>query len=238
MLEEEYRHMYELENSYWWFLAKRRFIEVILPSPSGNLKILDIGAGTGGMSKFLESWGIVTRIESSPVAQKYLKKNHLKFVSKSAESYKYPQNKFDLICIFDVLYHQNIKNDEQTLHSAFVSLKQGGTIIITDSAVPWLNSFHDIRMQTRERYKLSSLEKKVQKSGFRIKKSSYIYFFVFPLFIFTRLVNKFVNFENVKPLSKSINNILLWICKKEASLLPHINYPIGSSIIICAQKTA
>lgn len=60
METQEYQQMYKLENHHWWFLAKRNFISAVFPKKK-NLAILDIGAGTGGTTKFLKNtetfWG-------------------------------------------------------------------------------------------------------------------------------------------------------------------------------------
>ena len=45
------KQMYELEDSYWWFVAQRRLVRSLIGRYAGSspLKILDAGAGTGAL---------------------------------------------------------------------------------------------------------------------------------------------------------------------------------------------
>lgn len=235
MKKGQYRLMYRQEDSYWWFLAKRRFIGAILPKRLRNLKILDIGCGTGGLTHFISKWGQVTAIEPAGEAYKYLKKRNIRYLPITFDKYQ-EKKKFDLVCFFDVLYHQNIDDDEKEIAKAYKHLKPGGLLLITDCALPFLFGLHDRVMCARERYYLKDLSKKVTSAGFKIQKASYMYFFVFPFFVIMRLFQKFSTKETITPLPKIINNILLALCTIEARYLTHVTYPIGSSVIILAKR--
>ncbi len=227
--------MARLENKHWWFLAKRQFINSLLPRNS-NLNILDLGCGTGGTTLFLGNWGKVTGVENEKAAIPFLKKRGIKFIKKSVNNINFPQNKFDLICILDVLYHQNIKDDQKVLKKSYSWLKKDGLLLITDSACPSLISRHDKIMMARQRYSLDELSEKVKKAHFTVERKSYIFFLLFPLFFISRLLNKYLDFSTVKEEWTIINKIFLEICRIEAKLLKYINYPIGSSVIIIARK--
>jgi SAM-dependent methyltransferase len=236
MNTNQYRLMYELEDTHWWFLAKRRFIASQLPATNPNWKILDLGCGTGGLSLFLEKWGTVTRIDQSADAIKYLRRRRMQFENQDVNSVTTPDHTYDLVCLFDVLYHKNIKNDVKVLKNAYSMLKKGGILLVTDSAVPWLYSNHDRDYMARERYTLSELNSKVASAGFTVIKKSYIYCLVFPIFFTTRILEMFIHTEDVGKVNGFINAVLLGICTYEARLLRSINFPIGSSVIIKAVK--
>jgi SAM-dependent methyltransferase len=236
MKSNQYRLMYELEDSHWWFIAKRHFIASQLPEINPHWKILDLGCGTGGLSKYLGKWGDVTRIENSPDAFKYLKLRRLPFQRQDINTFSKSNNTYNLICIFDVLYHRNIKNDIDVLQNAYSLLKPGGILLVTDSAIPWLYSYHDTENMARERYLLNELNQKISSVGFTVTKKSYIYFLIFPIFFIIRLATKFIQFEDVGKVNPIINNILKTICKLESKILKFINFPIGSSVILKAIK--
>ena len=226
--------MFDNEDYHWWFLGKRRFVKTLLPNDKKNLHILDVGCGTGGMTKFLASWGSVVGIEPSKKAQVYLRKRKIIFSPITFEKYK-SRKKYDLICFFDVLYHKNIISDLSALKKAYHFIKPNGLILISDCALPYFYGTHDRVMFARQRYNLKEMENKVVNAGFTIIKSSYIYFFVFPLFVITRFIIKIIPLESLTSLPKLANRSLLAICSVEAKLLEIFNFPIGSSIIILAK---
>jgi SAM-dependent methyltransferase len=235
MEEKQYHLMFQNEDTHWWFLAKREFIKKQLPDYNQNWKILDLGCGTGGLSKYLTRYGRVTRIEKSTIAITYLNRRNLNFEVADINNVNHPKQTYDVICLFDVLYHKGI-DDEKVLKNAYSMLKKGGIIIITDSAVSWLTSYHDKENMARERYDLSKIVRKVQLAGFSIKKKSYVYFIIFPIFFVSRLLGKFIKIEYVSKTNEFLNQALFNLCKIEANLLKHTDFPIGSSVLVKAQK--
>ena len=235
MEKKQYRLMFENEDQNWWFLAKRKFIRTVLPNPNVRLNILDVGCGTGGTTKFLEKYGKVSGLEPSSFARIFLKQRKIRFKTISVESFT-SGKKFDLICFLDVLYHKNIRSDMQAIKKAAGILNTGGYLLITDCALPYFSGPHDKNMFARQRYKLGDMQNMVNNSGFTLLKSSYTYFFTFPLFILTRIIQNKYYFESVSKLPGIINKFLLFICTVEALFLKYVNFPVGSSIIVYAQK--
>lgn len=236
MDSKEYRLMYDLEDRHWWFLAKRLFVQAAIPKFTKKISILDIGSGTGGMTKFLSHIGTVQSVEPSSDALPYLKRRGIKPIRTSIDDCSFPPRSFDLICICDVLYHQDIKNDTGVLRKAYSWLKPKGYLCITDCAVPLLRSPHDTVMHARQRYWLSELIDKTKSQHFHIRKASYIYFLTFPLFIIQRTMNTVIPFETVGEIPYILNHCLFFFCRIESILLRYIRFPIGSSVIVVGQK--
>lgn len=236
MNKEEYASLYALEDTHWWFLAKRAFIKTILPKKEKMYRILDMGCGTGGLSAFLENWGSVDRVEGSQYALPFLQKRKLSYIHKDLMTYSGKKNAYDIVCLFDVLYHRNITDDAQIIRKGFSALVPGGVFCITDCAIPFLYSHHDKRMHARKRYYLSELTQLLEKQGFIVVAHTYIYFFVFPIFFVSRLINKIIPLPPVHQIFQPVNVLLTLVCQFEAFLLRFIRFPVGSSVLIKAIK--
>ena len=80
MEKSEYKTMYELEDSYWWYVGLRDIIFSYLKRQhpdAGNLKILDTGCGTGALLKKLLKFGETQGMDISEYALTYCKKRGL-----------------------------------------------------------------------------------------------------------------------------------------------------------------
>src|SRR5512143_238479 len=81
METDEYRVMYRLEQSYWWFLGKQHLVRDqlrrLLPVPLAQQRILDIGSGTGIILKLLDGFGEAYGTDVSMEAIEFLKKRNL-----------------------------------------------------------------------------------------------------------------------------------------------------------------
>lgn len=246
MDKEEFRKHYELEESHWWFAARREIIFSILKSHNLTHKefyLLDAGCGTGFNLKFFRSQGKAFGCDLSEEALNFCQKRGLaRLVRADAAALPFKNLSFDLVFFLDVLYHRNIKNDVFALQEAQRTMKRGGYLLLTDSAFNFLCSTHDIALQARERYRKKILRKKVEKANFSILKMSYFNFFLFFFVLTIRLWKKFFGGRrrsaesDLKPVAKKINNVLLNILKWEAFLLRHLNFPFGSSILCLAVK--
>lgn len=236
----EYIKMNELEDSHFWFLAKRLYVKSVLSTVKTKInKILDIGSGTGGMTKYLNNFGKVTGLEQSRLAIKFAAKRGLNIVSGSANNLPFKQGSFNLITLFDVLYHKKIKSEKIVLLQIHKLLKNKGFLLITDSAFDFLQGGHDKATHGRKRYSLQELKKIVSSSGFNIIKSTYIFTSIFPIAVVKRIVIDKINNSNssdVTKLPNFINQVLLNILRIESYIIKYINLPFGLSILILAQK--
>lgn len=246
MLDREYELMYRLENSHWWFLAKKRYIKTILDSylKEKTNKILDIGCGTGGMMDLLQNYGAVFGLDHHQAACAFShQRNQFPLIKGDANTLPFKKKTFDLVVLLDVLYHQHIADDQDVLKQVHALLAPEGFLLITDSAFAFLKSTHDLAVMARHRYTLRELTAKLATVPFTIRKSTYLYFTLFPLVVFSRLMGKVaLRFSkttihsDLKDTNPFINKLLTGILRWEGPFLRIARFPWGSSLLILGQK--
>jgi len=245
MESKEYSVMYELEDSHWWFKGKRRIVFSQIDTYLKNkkdLKILDIGCGTGIMIKNLQRYGKVNGMDIEITALNFCRKRGLKnLIQADMGSLPYKNNNFDLVSAFDVLYHKGIKNDVDVFKEIFRVLKPDGILILTDSADMKLWSRHDIAAHARERYTLPTLSNRMRPIGFKILKASYFNTTLYPLVFMIRKIDNMLNKNkpvksNITKTHPLLNYFLYLILASESVLLKFLNFPFGVSVLVVAKK--
>lgn len=248
MNPDEYKNMFEVEQTHWWFKGKRATIRTmiereILSKNRGSLPLdcLDVGCGTGANLQLLADYGTALGIDYNENAITYARQRGLENV-RQASAYDLPldDKRFDLITFFDVLYHRGITNDVLALKQAYESLKPGGFVLITDSAHNWLKSTHDQAVWARQRYSKAELASRVTEAGFDVIRLSYTNMSLFLPLATVRLIQRLLPAKqahsNVHQSSMLANKLFGFCLNTEAKLLRHINLPVGSSVLCLGQK--
>ncbi len=237
MRSEEYEKLYRLERNFWWFKGMRNIQLSVLNEKRNNLKILDAGCGTGILMKYLQKYGEVHGIDISDEALHFCKQRGLTNLKKaSVESLPYEENTFDIVTSIDIIYHKWVESDLNALKEMNKVLKKGGTLLIQAAAYNFMYSNHDDAVFTERRYTKKELKQKLEQAGFKVQKITYANILLFPLVLIKRLTEKKKDESEVKSTSKITNSILMSILNFESSLVKHMNFPYGLSIIAVAKK--
>lgn len=242
---EEYRTNFLLEDSYWWFVGRRKIVKQVLWSWANRKnfqRILDAGCGTGKMVEFLSTFGDAYGVELHPEGIKYCRKRKLPLLAEG-DICKLPfrDNSFDLVSCFDVLYHKKV-NETQALRELQRVCKPEGFLIVTDAAFEFLRSEHDESVHGVRRYTKRSLSNAVQQVGFTVVRISYWDFFLFPAVLLVRFAKNVLPrrhsrpVSNLKPIFQPLNRMLSWLVHIEAKLIAQIQLPFGTSIVLLARK--
>lgn len=245
MEREEYAKMFDLEDSHWWFLGKQAIAQKLISgyvSFSPEDQILDVGCGTGGMMQVLQRYGTTFGLDICSLGLQFASQRGFKLLAQgSVLSLPFAGDTFALVTSFDVLYHEQVDSDLQALREFHRICRPGGVLLLTDSALPILRSQHDEAYHATRRYTARQLREKVEATGFRIRKLSYMNTLLFPAVFAVRLWKRHV-YESGVPCSDLwavpplLNRVLYSIYRLEANLVPFVNLPIGSSLVCVAQK--
>ena len=253
MRSQDFAHLYDLEDTFWWFSGMRAItaalLDPFLNDARSSLSVLDAGCGTGGMLAWLSRYsrnGNVTGIDISPEAINFCRARGLERLAlASATQLPFAASSFDLVTSFDVLVQfREDEADVMTLDEIFRVLRPGGLAFVRVAAYSWMRSSHDEQLCGYRRYTRRQLSTMMEAAGFRVLRSTYANTLLLPLAIIRRLVLPPLGLgargSDVKPLPDPLdwlNGLLCGILKGESSFVKHVgNLPFGLSVICLARK--
>jgi SAM-dependent methyltransferase len=237
--------MYELEDSHWWFVGRRNLAMSLLDdwiALPPQARLLDVGCGTGGNLQALAGYGQGVGLDINPVAIELARRRSLpQLLQASGLTLPFASNTFDLVTIFDVLYHRWITDDHKALAEIYRVLRPGGWLLVTDSALPMLWSNHDETYYARQRYTLQNIREKLAEVGFEQRLCSYANMLLLPLFLLVRLTMAWLplaeNIDRQGTFPLWLNRLLTWVRGLEARWLRRGHtLPVGSSLVCLCQK--
>ncbi|MGB1067782.1 MAG: class I SAM-dependent methyltransferase [Gammaproteobacteria bacterium] len=232
-----YQSMYESSKSHWWFKARKNYIEALMKKyVEGKAnQILEIGIGTGANIDILKEFGTLQGLDVSDESIRIINEKYpdIKILNK-----KFPDEtideKFDLICLFDVLEH--IEDDSKAIEKTLQLLKDKGKLIITVPAYQFLWSYHDEIHHHHRRYSKSELSNLLELNNLKINHSGYFNFLLFPLAFIQRAFSKFTVLKDYDPYEKSILNEFFFHIFNLESWFVNKYFPFGLSIAFVAEK--
>lgn len=246
--------LYLAENKHFWHIARREFIyqEIsrilarFYPDNSfKHAKILDVGAGTGSVTRHFLAQGFcnIALGEIHQQGLEYAKTYGIKDLY-CMDLLDVPFiDEFDCIFAFDVLEH--IDNDVTALQNMKNMLKNNekSFVALSVPAHKWLWNSHDVNVNHKRRYTKPDITHLMMECGFEIVHARYFFVSITPL-LFARAIlhnatypndstqnntilhNKNSNNELVTepkhlrdtPPPSFINNLLLALCRAENNI--------------------
>lgn len=247
MEKDVYRQWHEYERDHWWTKGMRYLSKQVIAKDHDNSRdgyILDIGCGTGELTKELSLFGGVIGADFSREALDFCRDRGIKtLVRTSAQKTGFRNNTFSLIVAFCLIEH--LEDDRAFLKEMHRILKTDGKLIVLTSAFHFLWSQLDELAHHKRRYTKKELNDIMKESNFHVTKISYANFLLFgpialvrifqKLFrVKTQVGNKFV--LDVVYTPRFLKNILYKILQIEANMLKYINFPFGVSLLCVGQK--
>lgn len=251
MQPDELRRMHQLEDTYWWFVGRRRLVRRLIERHAPrreSLSILDAGCGTGGTLAALgklegasELWGC----DLAPEALQLCRQRGFDRLKESCvESLDFPAESFDVVVSCDVLEH--IPDDDCAMAEMVRVLAPGGICVLTVPAHRWLWSQHDEALDHLRRYETKPFRELLADAGLRVELYSKAVAISMPAILAAvayRRLRRFLTGNDDGPrqtalfeLPRPLNSILIWMLDVEAWLMRYLSLPIGASLVAVARK--
>ncbi len=220
-------------SDYFWFKGKTDLIHTFMKKELGernDLKILNIGAGTGDDLKILKNFGknYVIDIDANALA---VIDNSLCEDKRQGDAcaLPYEDNFFDVVISCDVFEH--INDHIKAISEVHRVLKPNGILLFTVPAFQSLYSSHDKALDHFRRYSKRTLAEALSPFG---KKRMYFWnTLMFPPAALSRLIRK-----NAKPkvdnpqMGSFMNKLMYRILKVDNFLIKrNLSLPAGLSLV-------
>jgi SAM-dependent methyltransferase len=243
MMEHTYPILYQVEQTHWWYVGRRRIIGGFVGDICERIKdrparILDIGCGTGANLLMLSKYGDAEGIDISDDALAFCRERGLRKVKKgAAEELPYGDGEFDLITALDVVEH--LDDDLAGLKEMRRVLRPGGRLFLFVPTFMFLWGIQDDVSNHRRRYRLPELRRILEQAGFEIERTTYanITFFL-PILV----VRKIMRLTGLKTESENnvnisaLNRVFGWVLGAESTVLRFMNLPFGVSGVCVARR--
>lgn len=249
MRPSELRKMRDLEDTYWWFVGRRRLVRDLIArfAPEEPRLILDAGCGTGGTLAHLQGMGELWGCDVAPEALKECRGRGFENIRHSpVETLDFPDERFDVVISCDVLEH--IEGDRQAMAEMVRVLKPGGICVLTVPAHRWLWSEHDEALDHLRRYEAAGLRDLIEAAGLQIELYSKAVAIAMPAILASVAYRRIVHLLSgphdgpkqtaLFKLPGPLNAALIGLLDIEAWLMRYVPLPVGASLVAVARKSA
>ena len=243
MQSHHYPILYEVEETHWWYVGRRRIIQYLVEKICTTLnnpdpRILDVGCGTGANLKMLAAHGRAEGVDISSQAVDFCRVRGLDSVRLgAAEQLPYENGSFDLVTALDVVEH--LDDDVAGLQEMRRVLRRDGRLLLFVPAFMFLWGVQDDVSNHRRRYTLPGLIKAVEAAGFSVEWSSYANISFFLPVLVVRSVMRWLGLRaateygiNISPLNGPFSSLFA----AERFLLQRGKIPFGVSAVCIARR--
>ena len=243
MQSHHYPILYEVEETHWWYLGRRRIIASLVERicktlNTANPRILDVGCGTGANLKMLAAYGSAEGVDISPQAVEFCKQRGLESVKLgAAEQLPYDVDSFELVTALDVVEH--LDDDVAGLREMRRAMKSDGRLLLFVPAFMFLWGVQDEVSNHRRRYTLPGLLKAVKDAGFEVEWASYANISFFLPVLVVRSVMRWLGLRADTEYGINIslmNGVFSRLFAAERFVLKSGSLPFGVSAVCIARR--
>src|SRR5262245_25916446 len=242
-----YEVMFDVEDHHWWFVGRRAIVFSQIEDALGardsadapsELRVLDIGCGTGATMDHLKRYGLPHGIDLSELPLRFSRRRgHQRTLRASATELPFDSESFDLVTALDVIEH--LDDDTKGLSEIRRVLKPGAPAVIFVPAFQSLWGPNDVQSGHRRRYRLDQFRAVIEKAGLGVERISYANIAMFiPIWLGRKILTLLGRDEQSENRINHpiVNNLLAKIFSSEAGWLRKRTLPFGVSIVCVARK--
>ena len=235
--------IHSIEGRHFWWRSRAKYIvRVFKKYINKNSLLIEIGAGSGNVSRVLQNEGFKMAVGEIQLPGLYWAKkygiNDLYQFDLNLPVFK---NHFDVVCMFDVLEH--LEYDDLAIKSVKTMLRKNGKVVITVPAHKWLWNRRDVIECHRRRYELKEIKNLFLQNNFKIIMCKHFFVSILPLLVIRKFFSPAESVEssqdeirdNVK-INPLINKLLCYMVTLENLILGKFSPKIGGSIAVIAEK--
>ena len=250
MEPQQYQQLADTEDRHWWHRSRQRLVAHHLDrlDLGQRARILDVGCGTGGTTRFLLGYGSVVGLDRSEHSLAHARKKAPQAMLVQGDANQLGQlfapGSFDLITFFNVLYHRWMEDDQSILSDAARLLAPGGHLLLTEPAFQILWREHDRLDMGKRRYRMRDFTLFFDTAGLESVTGQYFNALAVPACLTLAAL------DPLKPLRRDtsaqsgemavpgegINKALYWYMGLETSLLRMFRLPIGVTLLTIARR--
>jgi len=200
--------------------------------------VLDLGCGTGAFLGELSQAVNPVGLDFSEHAVAFCRQRGLEsIVQGDAQKIPFQNGVFDAVVSLDTLEH--VPDDVTATKELARTLKPGGVLVMNVPAYKGLWGPHDVALMHHRRYTKKQVRKLLENAGLRVEKCSYSVFFLFPVVLVLRILEKARRGPaevRLPSVPGPVNRALVILQDIETRLVLGVSLPWGSSVVAVARK--
>ena len=232
------------DSESWWYAARRKLLaEAAAQAVHGKneARVLDLGCTVQlqvddpGLYRVCNLHGSLKTLAFRQI------EGDANLICSRPEELALASNSFDAIVAGDVL--QAVADDVAALREMRRVLKDGGLLCLTVPAYPFLWGEDDEVRGHQRRYTISELRRKLNTSGFQVRRASYFVASAFVPLVVGRMAKDIFHksissHEHYPHPSRAANAAMTTLLDGERHLMHYINLPFGTRVVCWALKPA
>lgn len=227
----------KVEDSHFWHVPRRSlFVALLQRHASAGASVLEIGCGTGALSRKLRGQGFaITGMDLAPSPRA---DDAGWLVAGDGVALPWVNDSFDVVCCFDVLEHVD---DQACLAEILRVLKPGGLLLASVPAFRRLWSARDAAAGHLRRYGRREFRNLLESAGFGVEKLFGFQCFLLPVVALSRWYQRLrgtggdqLRHED-RP-GRVVNAVFRFVNVAEVAIGRLLRPPVGSSLVAVVRK--